>query len=599
MIDSSQHESQRDALHGKHSFNMKDLPVQETKRYKGKYKPGRPLGAVDVIQEPWMQKPFKLPVQAVTQEQGDTASACQLAVRYPKRITNKQPLPPSWQRWYVSEFRRLELTWRDTRAAVDAHRLWYHRLFVAHDMCAGSADYAEQKRHMREASADHYKGMNPGEKALWAVSVHNGDLPVFEPQAPQGTGQADGDDEPKEVHGMLFTFHGEWGFNDPSVIRLVDEGLRGEELSKALKHLPVYAELGKRFFQVMCHVGAAIGWNKVSVSVEHCPKAAAEHPARVHLHVFLSESSSKNEKRVSRLKKLVTFERVPSANAVPMKCTSKENDAFKAKRVNEGHYYLQFPKTGLLFQQSSWRKNEHFAVLRKFIMNQLTHGKMSLEDAIDEVLLTQVAVRSAVTDLEFQIQRRDGKSMNIEAQRVQDMLESNLAQFIDTPPVIREWLDQYHEKNYGVNDRFKPLVLDGDSRFGKTTWAQSFFGQKYTCMVNCQGSCEIVLKSYGAKRNFYKCILFDESNWELIHKNKKVFQAGAKMIECGQSPTAQHLYELWLYQVPMICCGNDFFHNISPEAHKYLEKNIVLFTCNEFCYKTASTRKHAERALFD
>lgn len=189
--------------------------------------------------------------------------------------------------------------------------------------------------------------------------------------------------------------------------------------------------------------------------------------------------------------------------------------------------------------------------------------------------------------------------MNIEAQRVQDMLESNLAQFIDTPPVIREWLDQYHEKNYGVNDRFKPLVLDGDSRFGKTTWAQSFFGQKYTCMVNCQGSCEIVLKSYGSQRNFYKCILFDESNWELIYKNKKVFQAGAKVIECGQSPTAQHLYELWLYQVPMICCGNDFFHNISPEAHKYLEKNIVLFTCNEFCYKTASTRKHAERALSD
>jgi hypothetical protein len=159
MIDSSQHESQRDALHGKRTFSINDLPVQETKRYKGNYKPGRPLGAVDVIQEPWMQKPFKLPVQAVTQEQGDTASACQLAVRYPKRITNKQPLPPSWQRWYVSEFRRLELTWRDTRAAVDAHRLWYHRLFVAHDMCAGSADYAEQKRHMREASADHYKGM--------------------------------------------------------------------------------------------------------------------------------------------------------------------------------------------------------------------------------------------------------------------------------------------------------------------------------------------------------------------------------------------------------------------------------------------------------
>jgi hypothetical protein len=49
----------------------------------------------------------------------------------------------------------------------------------------------------------------------------------------------------------------------------------------------------------------------------------------------------------------------------------------------------------------------------------------------------------------------------------------------------------------------------------------------------------------------------------------------------------------------MICCGNDFFHNISPEAQKYLEKNIVLFTCNQFCYTTNSTRRHAERALFD
>ena len=175
--------------------------------------------------------------------------------------------------------------------------------------------------------------------------------------------------------------------------------------------------------------------------------------------------------------------------------------------------------------------------------------------------------------------------MNSEAEKVQDILESDLTHFIDTRPVIQEWLDQYHDKHYGVQDRFKPLVLDGDSRYGKTTWATSFFSQKFTCMVNCQGSCEIVLKGYHRKRKFYKAILFDEANWELIFKNKMIFQAGAKQIECGQSPTAQHLYELWLYQVLMILCGNDFFQGMTPEAKNYLDKNIVLFTCKEFCYK--------------
>ena len=54
-------------------------------------------------------------------------------------------------------------------------------------------------------------------------------------------------------------------------------------------------------------------------------------------------------------------------------------------------------------------------------------------------------------------------------------------------PQVGEWKLQYFAPEFAAASRFKFLVLEGDSRFGKTRFACSSFGVEHTYVCNCQG----------------------------------------------------------------------------------------------------------------
>jgi hypothetical protein len=254
-------------------------------------------------------------------------------------------------------------------------------------------------------------------------------------------------------------------------------------------------------------------------------------------------------------------------------------------RHNEGHFYLQFEKVGSLFRHTNFEKHKDFAVPPRYIKNQLSKGKMELRVAQQESMLSRQNVRSSHVEYEFQRFLAVQISNEKRAGEVARMLIEHRREFVSSPASVMEWMDQYSTANWGRMERFKVLVLDGPSRTGKTSWAQSFFGMTSTFVIDCQNKDTPALREYAlAGRDKYRAIVFDEGNWQLIHNNKKLFQAGNEPITMAQSPTQQFTYSLWAYAVPMIVCSNNFWTDVTEEAVKYLNANIVFVSVQDQVY---------------
>jgi len=122
--------------------------------------------------------------------------------------------------------------------------------------------------------------------------------------------------------------------------------------------------------------------------------------------------------------------------------------------------------------------------------------------------------------------------------------------------------------------RFKPVVIDGPTRCGKSAWAEGVFGAARTLMINCQDVHEPPLKHF--RKAQYDAIIFEEADWQLVYHNKLLFQAGNKAIDLGKSATNCHHYRKRLFGVAMFILGNEFFAKIeeNPAAKEYVDANV-------------------------
>jgi len=158
-------------------------------------------------------------------------------------------------------------------------------------------------------------------------------------------------------------------------------------------------------------------------------------------------------------------------------------------------------------------------------------------------------------------------------------LEGGLGEFRSTD-LILQWQTQYDLRS-SMQLRFKPLLLQGPTRCGKTRKAISIFGHGRTMVVNCQGLGAALPSIREFCRERFSCILFDEISSIQVLRNKMVFQAGVDPVVLGQSACNQHAYTVWLFGIPMILCSNDFqlkSRDDSPMLEvdeEYLENNIV------------------------
>ena len=86
---------------------------------------------------------------------------------------------------------------------------------------------------------------------------------------------------------------------------------------------------------------------------------------------------------------------------------------------------------------------------------------------------------------------------------------------------MEAWKLQYSAPEFAAASRFKLLVLEGDSRFGKTRFACSSFGVEHTYVCNCQAVKQPFLARLDMRQ--HKALVMDEPSAELVEKGKAVF----------------------------------------------------------------------------
>lgn len=513
------------------------------------------------------------------------------------RIVAKGAMPHSFWAEVTSKLQGIHLSWQLKRVAMN-YFIEYHRRREFYEMQAAEAEAMDmdgmEEEGVQKKSVpiiiefrstarfqNMWQSLHAGQQGLWFLAAAEG-RSYLDPDRVGPSTDLFADRLCSRA--CLATFHGDWGFHLPEVQDFMATKLPQCQWPEKLRGLSYFKDLAEKFHEYMSRTGEQIGFSAVSTSLEFCDHTT--ELCRVHLHVYMSSRDRSTVRRRGFLKKVLRFENVAPAHMVMGWEEEGGKNSSNRYRHNEGHFYLQFDKVGSVFRHTNFEKHKDFAVPPRYIKNQLAKGKMELRVAQQESMLSRQNVRSSHVEYEFQRFLAVQINNEMRALEVSQMLNEHRRQFISNPDAVNEWMDQYSQANWGRIARFKVLVLDGPSRTGKTSWAQSFFGVNSTYVIDCQNKDTPALREYAlAGRDKFRAIVFDEGNWQLIHNNKKVFQAGNEPITMAQTTTQQFTYSLWAYAVPMIVCSNNFWAEVTEKAAEYLDANIVYVSVTDRVYQ--------------
>jgi len=227
---------------------------------------------------------------------------------------------------------------------------------------------------------------------------------------------------------------------------------------------------------------------------------------------------------------------------------------------------------------------EDLRVSAKTIMQQWQARKLSHAVALRDLLACRdpAAQRywqfvGAVSDGEEQAEYRRG--MSVVLAKTPSLLGSFRGH-----AAIDLWQRQFEPPEMERLLRFRPLLLRGQSRSGKTCKAQSLYGIEDTLLVNCQGLKDCLPSIRAFQRSVHKAILWDEISPAQVCANKLIFQSGPMPITLAQSACNGFAYDKWLYGVRHILCSNMFWlvaepgvkGGLSAEDSEWLQANIIV-----------------------
>ena len=138
-----------------------------------------------------------------------------------------------------------------------------------------------------------------------------------------------------------------------------------------------------------------------------------------------------------------------------------------------------------------------------------------------------------------------------------------------------KWLAQNSTDNL---PRKELLVLGGPSKRGKTQFVLDLFPPKKVLELSCAGLKDVCLTGFDAL--LHQCIIWDEGTPHLVAKNRKVFQHPASWVDLGHSPTAQHVYHVYLNDSVSVVATNCWREEVvklsSADQDWLAEKRLVL-----------------------
>ena len=150
--------------------------------------------------------------------------------------------------------------------------------------------------------------------------------------------------------------------------------------------------------------------------------------------------------------------------------------------------------------------------------------------------------------------------------------------------LVDQFLNQFQE----IRSRYKFLVLEGQSKTGKTYFTKWMMGNPDRVFeTNCAACPEPELRDFNAL--YHQVILFDEAAPHMVISQKKLFQGPPCFVEMGCSATNCHSYRVLVSGIRMVICSNGWSEAVGQmksEADKdWLHQNsFVVNVMNEPMY---------------
>jgi hypothetical protein len=298
------------------------------------------------------------------------------------------------------------------------------------------------------------------------------------------------------------------------------------------------------FREFAIHLMDKLGCCDVSACLEICTQTLEEKcKAKVHMHVWLRHSKKVVVSDVADL--IFRASRPNYAGVIGGIVRDTKSASF------QGALYVSSLKKGSVFTYSTREPFTGYLVQPSWLMNFLQSGKISFDVCKAGVIRTCQNVAKYLKDLEVLEQSYRQADIDEEVKRVAAILSRKRRPFLSLEPVAR-WKAQYQEDLF----RFRFLVLEGPSQFGKTQFVRSIASEDAILEVNCSGGVAIDLRSF--ERHRHKVILFDEIEVPQVLKQRKLFQAGPTPVQLGQSQTGMYSYSVFLYRTMLVVCTNNW-----------------------------------------
>ena len=243
-----------------------------------------------------------------------------------------------------------------------------------------------------------------------------------------------------------------------------------------------------------------------------------------------------------------------------------------------GPFYCTINKIGTIKQDSTIHPWVDFPVRDTWITSMFASGKITYATARESYINCVNRAPILIQQLDYVQQER--RKQHLENRRIatETLLMGTMKPW-KVVPAAQEWQKQFLE----LKCRYRFLVLDGPSCFGKTRYALGLNPPGKTYYCDCTGGVPL-LKYFDSQ--IYSAILFDELDPKCAIQMKKALQASNEMVTLASSPTMQCAYTVHLHRVQLIICSNVWKVGLnkmkgSRADREWLEDNAVYVAVKE------------------
>lgn len=374
---------------------------------------------------------------------------------------------------------------------------------------------------------------------------------------------------------VLFTWNGDFGLIDSTYM----QGLLKKPtlLLGVLKKRPDVKDICHDLHELAVNLLGHYHLAHASCSLELCTQTLEdERLIRLHAHMMLQHQYGQT---ISCKTSAPFLFRgcIPNKSIASLGHAIGTNSCHKA---SVGHYYLLMPKIGKVWCWGSLAPFKDFRVNPDHVMAFVQSGKMTIEDAMSELLKTYKDAEKHIGTLEFCKRKL---AMVATEQRISDRVKQ-LARTRFPRRRIPIVDDVFLPHMAQVLDRHRFLVLDGPSQVGKTTFCK-LLSQHPDGYVEIDCSGLTVAPNLHVLTHHTDVICFDECPPSYVAKYRKLFQGPEKAVNLGDTQSSRFSYSADLWGIKMVVCSNNWMGKLEAmedvTAREWIVRNSFYHYCDQ------------------